>query len=62
MEDATIDIGKFVNEMVEAWDIDQLIEYAEENLYDFYRTHEEALKNDYTLFMEDHSSHHIQGY
>jgi len=32
------------------------------NLYDFYRTHEEALKNDYKLFLEDHEAHHVQGY
>jgi hypothetical protein len=62
MEDTTIDIGKFVNELVEEWDIDQLIEYVEDNLYDFYRTHEEALKNDYKLFLEDHEAHHVQGY
>lgn len=57
-----IDVGDFVNELVEAWDIDQLIEYAQENLYDFYSKHPDILEKDYEQFMEDNKAHHVLGY
>ena len=62
MEDVKIDIGDFVEELVESWEQDQLLEYCKDNLYDFYRKHKETLKKDYKLFMEDKEAHHVQGY
>jgi len=48
-----IDIGDFVRNMVEEWDLDQLMEYAMENLNDFYNKHNDIFEADYKLFLED---------
>ena len=62
MEQLEFDLGYFVNDLVEEWEIDQLMEYAVENLMDFYGKHPDIEKEDFKLFMEDHSAHHVQGY
>ena len=59
---ADLDLAEFVRELVEEWDIDQLREYAMDNMYEFYRTHKQSLQNDYALFLEDQEAHHVQGY
>ena len=57
-----MDIGDFVRELVEEWDLDQLMEYAMENLNDFYNKHKDIFEQDLKLFMEDHKAHHVLGY
>jgi len=51
------DIGEFVRIMVEEWDLDQLMNYAMENLNDFYNKHGDIFEVDYKLFMEDHKAY-----
>jgi len=60
--DKIIDMGDFVRDLVEEWDLDQLMEYAMENLNDFYNKHKDIFEEDYKLFMEDHEAHHVEGY
>jgi len=52
--DKIIDIEDFVRVMVEEWELDQLMEYAMENLNDFYKKHKDIFEADYKVFLEDH--------
>lgn len=56
------DLVVFVNELVESWDMEQLMEYAFENLYTYYKDHPETLAKDYALFDEDEQANHVLGY
>ena len=54
--DDTSDIGDFVRVVVEEWGLNQLMNYAIENLNDFYNQNKDIFEMDYKLFMADHSA------
>ena len=62
MEDLEFDLGDFVKDLVEEWEVEQLMEYAEENLMEFYGKHPDIAVKDFKLFVEDHKAHHVLGY
>ena len=56
------DIAVFIDDLLESWDREQLMEFAFDNLYEFYKDHPESLEKDYKLFMEDNEANHVLGY